>query len=365
MRALVLFALGAALILHTTGCTARSAPLLPPTEPLSRAEIETAVAPLALYPDPLLQRILTASTFPDQIVDAALFIERGGAPSEIPRKPWERSVKFVANYPSVLAFLADDIDRTIQIGSAFTESPEEVRECIQSLRRRAREHGNLRSSPYQKVIEEGTPGPTMTIRIEPTDPEVIYIPTTTTVVYEQTVDDVASLWAPIISFGLGVAVASAFDHDDFYYYGGPFYGPGFWHGGPIYRRWYDYRHDRWHHAYDYSRWRHKDSYHHGDWMRHRHDLDRKHTAWRDAHRSRSGGGPLGERYSPDSRASFRPSGPSPRRSGEYRTHPPRTPEQRAPSHGRPPSHLSSHPPQSTHRGAPGGRAGGGHGGRGR
>jgi hypothetical protein len=300
------------------GCAARSSDGVV-NEPMARAELGGLVAPFALYPDPLLQRVLTAATFPDQIVDAALFIERGGSPQEIPRKPWERSVQYVANYPSVLAILADDLDRTIQIGAAFTAQPDELRDCIQTLRRRAREHGNLVSSAYQTVVVEEDGSATI-IRIEPTDPERIYIPTTgTAVIYERPVYDVTSVWAPAATFGLGLALAAALDHDD-YYYGGPFYGPGFWYGGPVYRRWYDYRRERWHHAYDYGRPYHHDGADRAEWARHRHDLERRHTEWRHMHhghgdRRRLGGG------RPDGRASFRP---PPDRHGSSTGHPSRS-----------------------------------------
>ena len=282
-----------------SACASRAPNTTLPTEPLSRAELEDLAAPIALYPDPLLQRVLTAATFPDQILDAALFLQRGGAPSQIPQQPWERSVKYVANYPTILTGLADDIDQTIRLGTAFTTSPDELRASIQSLRRRAIAQGNLKSSGYQTVLEEGPGGELSTIRIEPTDPNEVYIPSTpATVIYERPVADASTFWAPIATFGLGVALASALDHDDYYYYGGPFYGPGFWYGGPVHRRWHDYRHERWGHAYDYG---HR---HHKDWAKHRHDLDRRHSEWKQHHH---GGGPrpLPHGPAPDSRASLR------------------------------------------------------------
>ncbi|MFM1847399.1 MAG: hypothetical protein RL417_873 [Pseudomonadota bacterium] len=286
-------------VLFLCGCTPRSTKVQV-GDPPSRAELESLAAPIALYPDPLLQRVLTAATFPDQILDAALFIERGGEPSEIARKPWERSVKYVANYPTILTSLADDIDRTVRLGAAFTESPDELRDCIQTLRRRAVEHGNLKSSAYQTVLASGPTDGGATILIEPTDPAVLYVPrNTTTLIYERPIADPAALFLPLATFGLGVALAATLDQDDFYYYGGPFYGPGFWYGGPIYRRWYTYRHDRWRHDYDYGRG------HYRDWGKHRHELHQKHSDWRH-HRAAGGGYHRSQGPPPDSRASFRP-----------------------------------------------------------
>jgi len=355
-----------ALMLGLNSCAARS-PSAPPADLPTNAELQRIVAPFALYPDPLLQRILTAATLPDQIIDAAVFIEHGGAPMEIPNQSWERSVQFVANYPLVLAQLADDIDSTIALGAAFTESPEEVRECIQAYRRNARAHGNIKSTAYQTIIEEGAPGPTSTIRIEPTDPNIMYVPANNTVIYERHIEEPQSLCAPLASFGLGVAHATALDIDDTYYYGGPFYGPGFWYGGPIYRRWYDYRRDRWHHAYDYGR-RHRDSaHHHDEWLSHRHDLGRRHTAWREKKRIHTGGHRIGPE-SPDGRASFRPTHPP---SGTSRARPqtsPRASNHRGSSHDRGTTGRFNRPSHGGHRPSPAGSHGlsrGGRSGRGR
>jgi hypothetical protein len=343
-----LFAITVAFLLSACASRARNATPVESLSPTSPADLEELVAPIALYPDPLLQRILTAATFPDQIVDAALFLQQGGTPSDITHQSWERSVKYVANYPTILSALATDIDRTIQLGTAFTLSPDELRESIQSLRRRAREQGNLKSSTYQTVLEEGPAGSDTTIRIEPTDPEQLYVPSTqTTVIYERPVAEASTFWAPLATFGLGVALATALDHDDYYYYGGPFYGPGFWYGGPAYRRWYDYRHERWGHAYDYGR------RHHEDWAKHRHDLDQRHSEWRRHQHSTDHRRPSHGSTS-DSRASFRL--PPPRGAPRDSRH-----QQRAER----PGSSTSRPQGRPHGGSVGGHGFSGHRGGGR
>jgi hypothetical protein len=242
------------------------------------------VQPIALYPDILLQQVLAASTFPDQILDAAMYNEQGRDPQGIKDQPWDDSVKGVANYPSVLVKLASDLDWTISLGSAFINQNEELRTAIQTMRARAKTVGNLQDSEQQHVIEEKGANSTTIIRIEPAQPEVIYVPSTTTVtVYQEPVQTTSSWLVPLASFGVGMALGYAIgdDHDDHYYYGGGFYGPGFWYGGPAVNNWVDYRRDRWDDAYDFARdredWRQDNR---DDWREYRQDLGRKQQEWR-------------------------------------------------------------------------------------
>ena len=44
-------------------------------EPFKKEEIEQLVAPIALYPDPLVAQILMASTYPLEVVAAARWVE--------------------------------------------------------------------------------------------------------------------------------------------------------------------------------------------------------------------------------------------------------------------------------------------------
>jgi hypothetical protein len=251
---------------------------------LSQGELEKLVQPISLYPDLLLQQVLAASTFPEQILDAAMYNEQGKDPKAIKEQPWDDSVKGVANYPSVLDMLASDLDWTLTLGFAFINQNEQLRQAIQTMRARAKTVGNLKSSDKQSVIEEQGPNDTTIIRVEPAQPQVVYVPSTTTAaVYEKPVQDSSSWLVPLASFGAGMALGYALgdDHDDNYYYGGGFYGPGFWYGGPVVNNWVDYRHDRWDDAYDFARdredWRQGNR---DDWREYRQDLGRQQQAWR-------------------------------------------------------------------------------------
>jgi hypothetical protein len=267
---------------------------------LTQAQLEKLVQPIALYPDLLLQQVLAASTFPEQILDAAMYNEQGKDPKGIPNQPWDDSVKGVANYPSVLVQLASDLDWTLTLGSAFINQNEELRTAIQTMRARAKTVGNLEDSEQQHVIEEEGADNTTIIRIEPANPQVVYVPaTTTTTVYEKPVEDSSKWLVPLASFGVGMALGYAMgDHDDdHYYYGGGFYGPGFWYGGPAMNNWVDYRRDRWNDAYDFARdreeWRQDNR---DDWREYRQDLGRKEQAWKQERQAR------GTSWTPEKRA---------------------------------------------------------------
>lgn len=267
---------------------------------LTQVQLERLVQPIALYPDMLLQQVLAASTFPEQILDAAMYNEQGKDPKAIKDQPWDDSVKGVANYPSVLVKLASDIDWTLTLGSAFVNQNDELRTALQTMRARAKTVGNLEDSEQQHVIEEKGANNTTIIRIEPADPQVVYVPaTTTTTVYEKPVEDSSKWLVPLASFGVGMALGYAMGdhHDDHYYYGGGFYGPGFWYGGPAMNNWVDYRRDRWNNAYDFARdqqeWQQNNR---DDWREYRQDLGRKQQEWRQERQSR------GTSWTPEKRA---------------------------------------------------------------
>ncbi|MFO0416800.1 MAG: DUF3300 domain-containing protein [Pseudomonadota bacterium] len=270
---------------------------------LTPKQLEELVKPIALYPDLLLQHVLAASTFPEQILDAAVYNEQGKEPEGIKDQPWDDSVKGVANYPSILVKMASDIDWTIKLGYAFINQNEQLRAAIQKMRSKAKNVGNLEDSEQQHVIEEKGANNTTIIRIEPADPQIIYVPTTTTtVVYEKPVEKTSSWLAPLASFGVGMALGYAMgdSHNDHYYYGGGFYGPGFWYGGPAVNNWVDYRRDRWDDAYDFARdrqdWQQNNR---DDWREYRQDLGRKQQDWRQERQAR------GTTISPEKRAEAR------------------------------------------------------------
>ena len=157
-------------------------------------ELDDLLAPIALYPDPLLAQILPASTYPTEVADADAWLNSGGDLSRIDEQVWAESVRAIAHYPDILQIMAGNMDWTANLGDAFINQPEEVTNSIQRLRRQARAVGSLVSNAEQSVIVEGD-----YILIVPAQPQYIFVPQyDTSVVYVQA--------TPFFPFGFGLAI---------------------------------------------------------------------------------------------------------------------------------------------------------------
>jgi len=173
---------------------------------LSEQELDDLLAPIALYPDPLLAQMLPASTYPSDLADAAGWLRSGGDPSSIDYQNWDENVRAVAHYPELLYMMADNMDWTASVGDAFLNQPEDVTNSIQRLRWRAQSLGNLRSTDQQTVFTEGND-----IQIVPAQPQYIYVPQyDPSIVYVQAWSPGIS---PFITFGLGLVIGSWLDLD--------------------------------------------------------------------------------------------------------------------------------------------------------
>ena len=141
------------------------------SEPFSPEQLDNLLAPIALYPDPLLAQILPAATFPDQIDEAARFCRGGANPDDIDTQPWDVSVKAAAHYPTVLYMMADGLDWTTALGQAYITQTDDVMASVQRLRQEASNAGNLVTTPQQQVqVDDGN------IEIWPAQPESCYLP---------------------------------------------------------------------------------------------------------------------------------------------------------------------------------------------
>ena len=169
----------------------------------SNAELDEILAPIALYPDPLIAQILPAATYPDQLADAENLIQQGGA-NDIDQQDWDVSVKAVAYYPSVLQMMTDKPDWTTALGQAYVDQPTQVMSSIQRLRNRARSHGYLATNGYQRVyLDSGY------IRIVPVQAQYIYVPQyDPQVVYIQNRGS-----SNLLSFGAGLLIGAWLDRD--------------------------------------------------------------------------------------------------------------------------------------------------------
>ncbi len=165
---------------------------------LTAAQIDELLAPIALYPDPLVALILPASTFPTDVVLAARYLKDGKDPEAIENQTWDDSVKALARYPEVLKWMDENLAWTQQLGAAFLVQPAAVMNGTQRLRAAAVAAGNLKDTPEQKVVVERE-----VIRIVPAEREVIYVPVYDPIyVYRPRVVEVCGP-GPLVTFSIG------------------------------------------------------------------------------------------------------------------------------------------------------------------
>lgn len=143
----------------------------------TRAQLDRLVAPVALYPDALAAQVLAASTYPIEVVEADRWMQ-GHSGLDGPARAravnlqsWDSSVKALTEVPAVLAMMDTNLMWTAALGEAYLDEPQSVLNAVQVMRRRARLAGNLHSTPQETVSDEE-----QDIVIEPTDPQVIYVP---------------------------------------------------------------------------------------------------------------------------------------------------------------------------------------------
>jgi len=129
--------------------------------------LDQLLAPIALYPDPLVALILPASAFPNQIQAVAANLNGADDPS------YDSSIQGLAHYPQIINWLNANLDWTQQLGGAFASSPSDVMNAIQDLRQRARAAGTLVPSNYEQVVVDAG----NQIEILPVQPEAVSIPT--------------------------------------------------------------------------------------------------------------------------------------------------------------------------------------------
>src|ERR1700739_2648358 len=214
---------------------ARQAAKLPPDQ------LDSLVAPIALYPDPLLAQVLAASTYPLEIVllqrwlNTTKGLKDKALADAAAKQPWDPSVQALAALPEVVNRLANDISWTTDLGNAFLAQQPDVMAAVQRMRKKAQDKGNLKTSEQQKVDTQVIEGK-QTIVIQPASTEVVYVPSyTPTVLYGPPVYPYPPIYYPppgyyaagmAISFGIGVMMGA-------FWGGGWGWGCG-WGGGSVY-----------------------------------------------------------------------------------------------------------------------------------
>lgn len=143
----------------------------------SEAQLDSLLAPIALYPDTVLSHVLIASTYPLEVVEADRWARNNSrlkgddAVNAVESKDWDPSVKALVAFPDLLQRMSDDLDWTQQLGDAFLASEERVMDSIQKLRNRAYASGNLDNVEHVRVVREEK-----IIVIEPSVERVVYVP---------------------------------------------------------------------------------------------------------------------------------------------------------------------------------------------
>ena len=272
-------------------------PVQLPEVNLTADGLDELLAPVALYPDPVLAVLLQASVDPQEVMDGGNWLALDAnqnlkeAALDVASKKagFTPVMQALLHYPTVVDMMCQQFDWTKQLGAAYQGSPKAVLESVQRLRAQAVDTGALKSSPQMKVDVKQDQG-AQVVELKPTDPKVVYVPqynpeqvyrtstttttsggttttttttsgtpppsTSSTVVVQQQSSGVSTGDAVLIgllSFGVGIAVGAAISNNNYYYpawgHGGVWYGPrpyypppyrpvyyGGWGGGGYYHR---------------------------------------------------------------------------------------------------------------------------------
>src|SRR5271155_1967224 len=197
-------------------------------------QLDALVAPVALYPDPLLTQVLVASTYPLEIIQLQQWFQKNSGltgdalTNAVEKQDWDPSIQAMSVFPDLVKRLSDDIKWTTDLGNAFLAQQSDVMDAVQRMRKKAMDAGNLKSSEQQtvetKVVETKT-----VVVVQQANPQIVYVPSyNPVVVYGPPVYPYPPIYYPppsyyaagvAIAFGVGLAIGS-------YYHGGWGYNCG-------------------------------------------------------------------------------------------------------------------------------------------
>lgn len=192
------------------------APKIPPDQ------LDSLVAPIALYPDPLLAQTLAASTYPLELIQLQQWLLKNPGLKDkaladaVAKEPWDPSVQALAGLPDVVKRLADDIQWTTDLGNAFLAQQNDVMDAVQRMRKKAQDNGNLKSTEQQRVETRVIENKSVIV-VEQADPQVVYVPSyDPVVVWGPPIYPYPPIYYPAgyyaaglaISFGVGVMMGA-------------------------------------------------------------------------------------------------------------------------------------------------------------
>jgi hypothetical protein len=186
-------------------------------------QLESLVAPIALYPDPMLAQTLAASTYPLELIQLQQWLTKNPGLKDkaladaVAKQPWDPSIQALAGLPDVVKRLADDIQWTTDLGNAFLAQQSDVMDAVQRMRKKAQDTGNLKSTEQQKVETKVIESKSVIV-VEQANPQVVYVPSyNPVVVYGPPIYPYPPIYYPpvgyyaagmAISFGVGMAMGA-------------------------------------------------------------------------------------------------------------------------------------------------------------
>ena len=145
-------------------------------------QLDSLVAPIALYPDAMLAQTLAASTYPlevmqlDQWMDKNKNLKDKALADAVAKQPWDPSVQSMAAFPDVVQRMAENIQWMTDVGNAFLAQQKDVMDAVQRMRAKAQGTGNLKTGSEQKVETKTTQSGQQVIVVEQANPEAAYVP---------------------------------------------------------------------------------------------------------------------------------------------------------------------------------------------
>ncbi len=186
-------------------------------------QLDSLVAPIALYPDPLLAQVLAASSYPLEIIQLQQWLDKNKSLKDkqladaVAKQPWDPSIQALAALPDAVKRLADDISWTADLGNAFLAQQGDVMDAVQRMRKKAQDKGTLKTTEQHKVEVQVVENKQVIV-IEQANPQVIYVPSyDPAIVYGAAVYPYPPIYYPpawyypaglAISFGVGMMMGA-------------------------------------------------------------------------------------------------------------------------------------------------------------
>ncbi len=194
-----------------------------PAQKFSPDQLDSLVAPIALYPDPMLAQTLAASTYPLEIIQLQQWLEKNKSLKDqaladaVAKESWDPSVQAMAGLPEVVNRLANDVQWTTDLGNAFLAQQSDIMDAVQRMRKKAQDKGNLKTTEQQKVETQVIENKSVIV-VQQANPQVVYVPTyDPVIIYGPPVYPYPPIYYPpawyypaglAISFGVGVAMGA-------------------------------------------------------------------------------------------------------------------------------------------------------------